>query len=105
MPHVEALASPGLFEEDRSNLSFDDEASAPIAAEPESRARSIRVAAPIGGVAGVTAVPASAQEISLPISLEIGGKSIRFHLRVSLDLASAPVIEGVEEEHRSGTRS
>jgi len=82
----------GRFEDDRLNIPLEDGPSLPIS----------KISAP---ARRVVAVPAGAQEIQLPISLEIAGKSIQFEIRISLDFAKAAPVADRESQDVQDFRS
>src|SRR5262249_17020603 len=81
-------AAPGIFEADGLSIPLEDAPSVPLAGPPPTRKP--RTAPPPADIAAVAATGTGTREISLPISLDIGGKSIRFQLKVQLDLSSTP---------------
>jgi len=80
MAHAGKPAPPaalGRFEDDRLSIPFEGDESLPISTvEPSAAQR-------------VVSVPVGAQEINLPISLEIAGRRIDFQIKISLDPGAA----------------
>jgi hypothetical protein len=90
--------------DEAATIVSEDHHDDPLDLEPEQTTSAVAVSAR-RGVAEISAVPSGSQTIDLPISLEIGGKSISFRLKVSLEAPLQAPDEAPDDTHKSGARS